>query len=210
LVLGERSPKLTGPFRYPLEIACICLTLLNVESIVQTNPNSDQLTGDASDRGLQRIIDRLVHKLDGDMLVQQTTDRLHRALGVDRVVLYYFFRKWDGQVTFESLSSKDFSILGSTGPTDCFNGDYAVMYEEGRVRAIADIETETIAPCHRDFLRDMNVRANLVVPVLTGKGLWGLLVAHHCTSPRTWNDSDIGLLKSAAITLATAPSIQDS
>ncbi len=163
-----------------------------------------------SDLGLQRIVNRLIHKLDGDTLVQQTTDRLRRALAVDRVVLYYFFRKWDGQVTFESLSSQDLSILGSTGPNDCFNGDYAVMYEEGRVRAIADIEIEPIATCHRDFLRDLHVRANLVVPVLTEKGLWGLLVAHHCQSPKSWNDSDIHHLQAAAVTLATAPSIQDS
>ncbi|HTL88454.1 MAG TPA: GAF domain-containing protein, partial [Leptolyngbya sp.] len=109
-----------------------------------------------------------------------------------------------------SLSSGEFSILGTTGPDQCFNGEYATMYEAGRVRAIADIEKEPIAQCHRDFLRELKVRANLVVPVLTDKGLWGLLVAHHCRSSRPWSDSDVQLLEFAAKALSTAPSIQTS
>ena len=80
---------------------------------------------------------------------------------------------------------------------------------EGRVRAIADIETEVIAPCHREFLRNLQVRANLVVPILTAKGLWGLLVAHH-GSIRSWSHYDIEQVKSGAETLAAAPSIRES
>jgi GAF domain-containing protein len=124
--------------------------------------------------------------------------------------LYYFYDEWEGRVTSESLSSEKFSILGSTGPDQCFNGEYAQMYREGRVRAIADIETEPIHPCHRDFLRSMQVRANLVVPVLHRPRLWGLLVAHHCQDTRSWLLSDIEAMQKAAEKLAVAPSIQDS
>ncbi|MCY7324155.1 MAG: GAF domain-containing protein, partial [Phormidesmis sp. CAN_BIN36] len=83
------------------------------------------------------------------------------------------------------------------------------MYLEGRVRAISDIEAEPIAPCHHEFLRDMQVRANLVVPILTPKGLWGLLVAHH-GAVHPWSQQDIEEMKSGARTLATASSIQES
>ena len=183
---------------------------------MQTNPNSDsKFSSVPHDRSLQRVVDRIIQTMDRDALVQQTTDRLRAELGVDRVVLYYFVQHWKGRVTFESLSAPEFSILGTTGPDDCFNGDYAAMYEAGRVRAIADITTEPIAECHRKFLREMNVYANLVVPVLTdrsliGRGLWGLLVAHHCRGVRVWADSDISLMQAGASALATAPSIQES
>ncbi len=178
---------------------------------MQTNSNSEpKFPADSYNRGLQRIVDRVTQTMDRDMLVQQTTNRLRTSLEVDRVVLYYFFRQWEGRVTFESLSAAEFSILGTTGPDECFNGEYAAMYEAGRVRAIADIEQEPIAECHREFLREMKVRANLVVPVLTEKGLWGLLVAHHCRSARSWSESDIQLLQFAAEALSTAPSIQNS
>ena len=142
-----------------------------------------------------------------NQLVEQVTHDLQRHLRVDRVVLYYFYRQWEGQVTFEALSDQQFSILGSTGPDDCFDGEYAALYLAGRVRAIANIETEPIAECHRDFLRDLRVKANLVVPVWVHQGLWGLLVAHHCQSPLTWTESDIQAMQQGAETLAIAPAI---
>lgn len=90
------------------------------------------------------------------------------------MVLYYVYRQWKGQVTFEALSNPQLSIFGLTGPDDSFNDEYAALALARRVRAIANIETEPIAECHRDFFRDMQVKANLVVPVLTPQGLLGL------------------------------------
>lgn len=156
----------------------------------------------------QTILQRLQSRLARDEVVQQTTDELRTFLQVDRVVLYYFYREWEGRVTFESLAHKKFSILGSTGPDECFNDEYAALYLAGRVRAIADIQTEAIAPCHRDFLSDLQVRANLVVPILPPAGLWGLLVAHHCQSPKLWSAEEIDRMQQGALRLATASSIQ--
>ncbi len=157
--------------------------------------------------GLQTILQRLHQSMQRDQLVQNTTDELRSFLQVDRVVIYHFYRQWEGQVTFESLSASKFSILSSTGPDQCFNDEYAALYLAGRVRAIADIETEAIQPCHRDFLRYLQVRANLVVPILTARGLWGLVVAHHCQGARSWLAIDIAQMQAGAITLASAPSI---
>jgi GAF domain-containing protein len=159
------------------------------------------------EQGLQGVLKRLVKKMQQDELVRQTTNQLRESLQVDRVVLYYFYWQWQGQVTFESLSSDEFSILGSTGGDNCFNDEYAALYLDGRVRAIADIELEAIQPCHRDFLNSIGVRANLVVPVLIPKGLWGLLVAHQCQTPHPWSQCDQELMQKAAQTLATAPYI---
>ncbi|MEP0871090.1 GAF domain-containing protein [Trichocoleus desertorum AS-A10] len=100
--------------------------------------------------------------------------------------------------------------MGSTGADDCFNDEYAALYLDGRVRAIADIEIEPIHECHRDFLRSLPVRANLVVPVLTNKGLWGLLIAHQCQVPHNWSTEEIKRMQQSATRLATAPAIRDT
>lgn len=160
-----------------------------------------------SDSGLKKILNRLSSDLAEDRLVQNVTDDLRTKLQVNRVVLYYFYRQWSGRVTFESLSSKDYSILGSTGPDECFNGEYAALYQNGRVSAIADIETAPIVECHRDFLRSMQVKANLVVPVLPPTGLWGLLVAHHCQSPVDWTENQVKAMQIGAETLAQTETI---
>jgi len=169
--------------------------------------SSDQNHGDRSLRG---VFDRLSKNLERDRLVQETTTNLRNYLQVDRVLLYYFYEQWLGRVTFESLSDQKYSIFGSTGPNECFNQDYAALYLAGRVRAIADIELEVITDCHRDFLRDLGVRANLVVPVLNSKGLWGLLIAHSCKDSYNWSDLNIAAMQQGANGLAMSTAIQDS
>lgn len=162
-----------------------------------------------ADVGLDDVLSRLSQRLQRDRLVQHTTDTLRDRLAVNRMVIYYFYRHWEGQVTFESLSHPRYSILGSTGPDECFNGDYAEMYLQGRVRAIADIEAADIHECHREFLRQVDVQANLVVPVLVSGDLWGLLVAHHCDSTRDWSASDVAQMLEAAEQLANSPTINE-
>jgi GAF domain-containing protein len=161
-----------------------------------------------SDPGLEKLLQRLTNSLTEDLLVQSVTDNIRNQLQVNRVVLYYFYRQWSGRVTFESLSSQNYSILGSTGPDDCFNGEYAAWYQNGRVSAIANIETAPIADCHRDFLREMKVKANLVVPVVPNSSLWGLLVAHHCQNSVDWSKSQITMMQAGANTLARSETIR--
>jgi GAF domain-containing protein len=173
-------------------------------------PEFDHHSNQHMDQGLKELLNRLIIRMQRDELIRQTTNQLRESLKVDRVVLYYFYGQWQGQVTFESLSADEYSILGSTGPSDCFNHEYAMMYLEKRVRAIADIELEAIEDCHREFLRGMQVRANLVVPILIPRGLWGLLVAHHCQSARSWSLADIELMQKGAGTLATDSNILES
>jgi GAF domain-containing protein len=162
------------------------------------------------DSSLQNIFDRLSRDLARDSLIQATTDELRKSMDADRLVLYYFYYKWSGRVTFESLSDRKFSIIGASGPDGCFNGEYAKLYENGRVRAIADIEVEPIQPCHRDLLRELQVKANLVVPILTDRGLWGLLAAHHCQSTYDWSSLEIASMQAAANKLAMVPSVRDN
>jgi GAF domain-containing protein len=179
---------------------------VQIHSHAEFDPSSNKPT----EEGLKTILNRLVQKMQRDALIRQTTNELRESLQVDRLVLYYFYWQWHGQVTFEALRSQEFSILGSTGADECFNDEYAALYLAGRVKAITNIETEPIATCHREFLGSLQVRANLVVPVLIPRGLWGLLVAHECQGTRNWSQSDIELMQLGARTLATSPEILES
>jgi GAF domain-containing protein len=178
--------------------------------------NSDAMPSDASDQdselnqtwserdwGWRQFVNRLRTTEKRDNLIQTLLDHLQQMLQVDRVVIYYFYRQWQGQVTFESLSNPQLSIYGSTGADECFNDEYAQLYLDGRIRAIADIETASIHPCHKEFLRSLQIDANLVVPIMIDRQLWGLLIAHNCHHPRIWNNSDIEMMKAGAHTLSS-------
>ncbi len=160
--------------------------------------------------GLRSVIAKLAQHMERDRLIQEVVHGLRTSLNLDRVALYYFYRRWKGQVTFEALSQPDYSIFGMTGADDCFNDEYAALYEAGRYRAIDNIEAEPIHDCHRNFLRSVQVKSNLVVPILTPQGLWGLLAAHHCQQTRTWSTADIESMQSGAAQLATSPAVLEA
>ncbi len=141
--------------------------------------------------------------MDKDIQVQRTIDTLRKYLNIDRVVIYTFNSDQIGQVTFESLSNRQYSILSTSGGDDCFNSEYTRLYEDGRIRVMVDIELEPIQPCHQEFLRELNVRSNLIVPILVDRRLLALLVAHHCQSTYDWNADDIKAMQTTANDLAT-------
>jgi len=164
-----------------------------------------------TNHGLSLILSRITNKLQQDMAVSETLHKLRDVINVDRVVLYYFYTQWKGQVTFESLSDRKYSIIGSMGADDCFNLEYAELYLAGRIQSTNDIETANISSCHRDFLRTLQVRSNLVAPVLTKGKLWGLLVAHQCHDIKVWQSSDIAAIHQYSLSLAdTSYSIKES
>ena len=172
-------------------------------------PWSIEHEGTVTKPSLNYVMQRLTRNLERDRLVQDTLIAVRQQLAVDRLVLYYFFEQWQGQVTSEALATPSLSILGSTGGDNCFNKEYAELYLAGRTRAIADIPQSNLDPCHKEFLASLYVKANLAVPILTHQQLWGLLIAHHCQCARPWLEADVTLLQNTAQKLATAPAIQD-
>ncbi len=179
---------------------------MNPDAIPSDSEQDAELNQGWSERdwGWRQFVNRLRTTEKRDNLIQTLLDRLQQTLQVDRVVIYYFYRQWQGQVTFESLSYPQLSIYGSTGADECFNDEYAQLYLDGHIRAIADTQTASIHSCHKDFLRSLQIYANLVVPIAINHQLWGLLIAHDCHSSRTWNNSDIEIMKVAAHTLSSS------
>lgn len=164
------------------------------------------VTSSYGDPGLRKFADRLHQSMQRDAVIQNTTDSLREFLQVDRVVLYYFHSQWQGQVTFESISYEEFSIFGLTGAEQCFSSKYASLYETGRISAIANVETDIVNSYYKEFLQSIEVRANLVVPILHVNKLWGLLICHHCQSARSWLQVDIEIIQKAAKIIEAATS----
>jgi two-component system, cell cycle sensor histidine kinase and response regulator CckA len=104
-----------------------------------------------------------------------------------------------GRVVAEAVESPWVALLSTSFRDSCFLQDYAEQYRQGRVTAIADIQAAELEPCYREFLTRLQVRANLVVPIIGQDSLWGLIVAQHCSAPRLWQVSEIALLQQLAI-----------
>ncbi|TAG97038.1 MAG: GAF domain-containing protein [Oscillatoriales cyanobacterium] len=176
----------------------------------------------AEQESLLRLIGNQIRStLDLNTILQTAVREVRQLLQCDRVIIYQFQDNWQGKVVVEDMSVPWPSILGDMGADKCFKGDYADFYQQGRVRAINDVFNAGLEPCHVDFLDSLQVKANLIVPIVTSRTeenphsavnqnhqfpgrLWGLLIAHECGDTRNWEQQETKLLSQIADQMAIA------
>lgn len=151
-----------------------------------------------SERIVAAITQRIRQSLELDDILQTTATEVRQLFQVDRVVIYRFEPDWSGVVAVESLADGFMSILGMQVMDTCFQSTHATYYQQGNTRAIEDIQAGGLAPCHVELLQSLQIRANLVVPILQQEQLWGLLIAHQCSTTRRWQQSEINLFNQLA------------
>jgi PAS domain S-box-containing protein len=131
-------------------------------------------------------------------ILRVTVTEVQQILQSDRVLLFQLLNDGSGTVV-EEVGVPGYPItLGQDIIDPCFNEEYLELYRQGRVGAVADIEQAGIAPCYVEFLQRLEVKANLVVPILIRDTLWGLLIAHQCAHPRQWTEFETQLLQQIA------------
>jgi len=166
------------------------------EVVLHQQAERERLLGD--------IAQRIRQSLDLDEILNTTVTEVRQVLQADRAIIFRFQPDWGGVVAVESVASPWSTILGSTIYDPCFAEAYVEQYRQGRVRTIENIFAAGLGKCHLELLTQFQVRANLVVPILQGDHLWGLLIAHQCSSPRQWQSYEVDLLKQLATQVAIA------
>ncbi|MDF5708924.1 MAG: GAF domain-containing protein [Nostoc sp. S4] len=141
---------------------------------------------------------KIRESLQIDEILQTTVTEVQKLLQADRVLIFQLSADGSGTVVQESVLPGWPVILGKNIIDPCFKAEYLERYRQGRVSAIEDIKTAYIQPCHREFLEQFAVRANLVVPIIVRDNIWGLLLAHQCAAPRKWNNFETELLQQLA------------
>jgi methyl-accepting chemotaxis protein PixJ len=122
---------------------------------------------------------------------------IRKYLKTDRVVIYKIDENLQGSIIAESVVAGCPVALNAEIHDPCLK-DYVEKYRQGRVIAINDIYKAGLCECYIKQLEPFAVKANLVAPVLLGDKLLGLLIAHQCTQPRLWQQSDIDLFEQFA------------
>jgi GAF domain-containing protein len=175
-----------------------------------------------SGQGNQQLPDTTQQFIQKERLTNQIAQQIHRSLTLedvlqtaawevrqflhtDRVMIFQFEPNLEtGRVVVEAVEAPWTALLSNEFRDPCFVQNYAELYRQGRVTAISDLDITDLEPCYREFLRHLQVRANLVVPILRDDLLWGLLVAQHCAAPRVWQQSEIDLLLQLAAQIGMA------
>ena len=162
------------------------------------------------------MLDRIRSSLNLEEILTTAVEQVRQFLQTDRTVIYRFNPDWSGLVVVESVAKNRISIRGFNNLDPCFRDGFVTIYQQGCIRAIEDIYSEDLSECHIEFLEAFEVKANLVVPILKARNtisqtqplaenqLWGLLIAHDCSGPRSWDSSEIESLRQLCVQLAIA------
>ena len=132
------------------------------------------------------------------------TSRIFKSLtGYDRVMIYRFDDEGHGEVFSEEREPALEAYLGNRYPASDIPQIARRLYERNRIRVLVDVEYEPVplmprlspisgeeldmslcflrssSPIHVQYLKNMGVRATLVVSLMVSGRLWGLVSCHH-------------------------------
>lgn len=157
-------------------------------------------------KALTGVIARIRESLNLESIFQTTVTEVREMLQADRVAVFQFDpqKDWEGEFVWESVAADWDSVVEAKVYDHCFGEQFAADYQQGRIQAVTDIYAAGLSNCHQEILSQFQVRANLVVPLLKRGELWGLLCAHQCSNPRSWEQEEIEFIQQIADNLGVA------
>lgn len=153
---------------------------------------------------LKDISFKIAESLNQEKVFEVATTKTREALRADRVIIYTFDQDWKGTIIAESVDPQFPQALGAQIKDPCFADKYVDKYKQGRVQATPNIYTAGLTKCHIEQLEPFAVKANLVTPVIVDNNLLGLLIAHQCSAPRQWTESESSFISQLATQIGPA------
>ena len=178
------------------------VALQQAEYLTQLEEQSSQIAKTAQmEQATNKIVTKIRQSFDLDQIFRITCTEMRQLLKADRVGIFRFDP--DSGFNTGALVSEDVAVgftpaMSVKIEDHCFGEKHAENYRKGRTWAVTDIYKANLADCYITTLSQLQVRANLVVPLMQETELWGLLCVHQCSEPRTWHKHEIQFAKQVA------------
>lgn len=149
------------------------------------------------ERLLGAISKHLLQSLSPEHLLGRSMEELRQFLDADRVLFYSLRPDREGVVAEDAVPDqctlKD-RLLDRT----CFDMAELERYRQGYYQVVANLDRADLSASHRNYLRALNVKAYIVLPVIQEGVLLGLICIHNCSYPRSWLTWEIESLQDVA------------
>lgn len=150
---------------------------------------------------LFNLVAEIRESLNLDTLFKTTAREIRKALRTDRVSIFRFYPESNytsGEFVSENVLPDYDSTIAIKVNDDCFGEKYAVAYHQGRIQVLSDVYQAGLKDCHLQLLEQFQIKAQIVVPLMKGKTLWGLLCVHQCRCSREWKTPEIQFIRQLA------------
>ncbi|MEE3715335.1 PAS domain S-box protein [Tumidithrix elongata RA019] len=166
---------------------------------------------------ITEVTQQIRQSLELDEILSETVAKVKHVLQADRVSIFRLYPDGRGKIIQEKVDPKYPSYLDLTWLNEYFEPGCFAYYCQGQPRIISDVTMDEWGTCLEELMQSMGVKSKIVAPILQHSqrnrarhqeskygDLWGLLIAHACTTDRTWQGSDAELLQQIANQLAIA------
>ncbi|MEA5536289.1 methyl-accepting chemotaxis protein [Crocosphaera sp. XPORK-15E] len=165
-----------------------------IHTLVEKQTNSTKQANLLAEIASSLIADRQALEL----ILNNALDGVRDILKVDRVVIYQFNLDQTAVISHESNDPNYPSAIELQISDRCIPPDLINEYKKGRFVATDNVYEAGFDPDHHRLMEQLQIHANLVVPILKQGDVFGLLIAHHCTGPHEWESSEIGFMQQVA------------
>jgi hypothetical protein len=118
--------------------------------------------------------------------LSNSLEEARAALDLDRLLIYHLNRQGSGHVAMEALAYGRESALEASIDDRCIPDNLIDAYQKGRVVAVNDTTKANFHPDHLALMESLQVKANLILPIISQGELFGLLIGHDCQSTHNW------------------------
>ncbi|NUN64729.1 response regulator [Pseudanabaena biceps] len=149
---------------------------------------------------------RMRSSLNLSKILNTTVEDVLQILKADRILVCQLSSDWTGSIIAEAVLPNYQKTLNIYLPEGVIDQESYDHYHQGGIFLLDDREdkNQLVLPSVIEFLKEIQAKAVLSVPIIHNKTLWGLLVAHQCDGSRQWQNWEINLLKQTANQLAIA------
>ncbi|WPF88888.1 methyl-accepting chemotaxis protein [Cyanobacterium aponinum AL20118] len=142
---------------------------------------------------------RVVDEDDINQVFDRSLPKAKEILEVDRLVIYRFKPNWSGYISNEAGDQDLPSALSEQLNDPCIPLSLRDSYINGRVVATENVYTAGFAPEHEALMHRLQIKSNLVIPIISQGQLFALLIAHHCRQHHQWQEKEISFLSQIAL-----------
>ncbi|MBD2666014.1 two-component hybrid sensor and regulator [Richelia sinica FACHB-800] len=157
----------------------------------------------------KQITEKIRQSLQVEKILQTTVTEVQRILQADRVVIFQINSDGTGQVVQQAVTPEILNIMGENIHNSCLLDIYHNLYDHKQMTVISDEEENQFPACYVDCLRQFQVKANVIVPILIREDVWGLLIVFQCVGstsyrPHQWTELELDLLQHLADQMGVA------
>ncbi|MDX2243700.1 MAG: response regulator [Leptolyngbyaceae cyanobacterium bins.302] len=166
------------------------------EAVVRRQAQQEQL--------LSEIIHHIRRSLHLHEILEIAVDEIRYLLKVDHVLIVRFDSDLSGTVVAESTTSTGTSLLNQTFDNLRWKQYWHELFCQGQSDIDADLRTTHLQTNYGELLSASNIWVSLSFPILHLDTSWGIVVAHHDFTPRTWKEWEVSFLQQCTAQLAIA------